>query len=339
MTHNPDTPARSNRWLVPAVFILPVAAVVWAHWTTFGEMADRWSRDPQYSHGYLVPVFALALLWLRREWLPSWPLTASWWGLLLLALGIGLRLYGAYFYYVSMDQVAFVPCLAGVWLLVGGWASLRWAWPALLFLLFMVPLPHRYSVMMAEPLQRFATITSTFCLQTLGLPALAEGNVILLNHQALNIVEACSGLRMLVIFFALSTGVALVMRRPVWEKFFIGASAVPIALVVNVLRITVTGVLHETVGSEIANAVFHDLAGWLMMPLALLLLWLELKLLRNLLLDPPAAGHVPVRLTRRQPAAQPAAVAATQPVEVEPALSRRARRRAARLATRPTGQA
>jgi exosortase/archaeosortase family protein len=84
--------------------------------------------------------------------------------------------------------------------------------------------------------------------------------------------------------------VALVIRRPLWEKAIVMLSAVPIALIVNVMRITVTGFLHEKVSSAVANAVFHDFAGWLMMPVALELLWLELIYLRHLLLDPPPSG-------------------------------------------------
>ena len=110
------------------------------------------------------------------------------------------------------------------------------------------------------------------------------------NEQEINIVEACSGLRMLVIFFALATAVVLLIRRPLWQKISIVASALGIALVVNVLRITATGVLFETVGSEWARAVFHDLAGWLMMPVALVFLGLELKLLTHLILEPDGAG-------------------------------------------------
>jgi exosortase/archaeosortase family protein len=92
-------------------------------------------------------------------------------------------------------------------------------------------------------------------------------------------VEACSGLSMLMIFFALSTAVALLIRRPWPERALLVASALPIAILSNIIRITVTGVLHKTAGSEVADLVFHDLAGWLMMPLALGMLWTELRLL------------------------------------------------------------
>jgi exosortase len=304
-----------------------LVALLWAYWTTLGEMAERWSHDAQYSHGYLVPGFALVLLWLRRDGLGDGPVQASWWGWPVLALGLGLRLVGGYYYFVWVDEVSLLPTLAGLVLLSGGRTAWRWAWPAVAFLAFMVPLPFRVSVAMAGPLQNFATIVSTFALQTLGFPALAEGNVIRLNEVEIGIVEACSGLRMLVIFFALSTAVALIMRRPPWERLVVLFSAIPIALVVNVLRITVTGILFETVGGEWAHAVFHDLAGWLMMPTALVVMAGELQVLKRLFLDPPAATPAAVKVALRPPA--PVA----RPVIAPPLTGQRpvSRRRAARV--------
>ncbi len=277
-----------------AYLTVAVAAVIagWAYWTTLTEMAQIWAHDPQYSHGYLVPVFALALLWFRRDRLAGANLSPSWWGVPLLAAGIILRGIGTACYLVWFDRMSLVPCLAGLCLMIGGRSVFRWVWPAVAFLAFMVPLPYVLEIMVGGPLQRIATTSTTFTLQTLGYPALAEGTVILLNEANLNIVEACSGLRMLVIFFALSTAVAMVVRRPLWEKVLIVASAIPIAVVVNVIRITATGVLYESVGSQIAKAVFHDLAGWLMMPLGLLFLQAELSLLKRLLITPlPGAGR------------------------------------------------
>jgi len=153
----------------------------------------------------------------------------------------------------------------------------------------MLPLPFRLEGAMAYPLQRVATKVSTYALQTLGFPALAEGNVIHLEDHEIGVVEACSGLSMLFTFIAMATGVVLVIRRPWLDKLLIVASAIPISLLVNMIRITVTGVLHEMVGSRLANLVFHDLAGWLMMPMALGLLWLELDLLSRLLVEPAPA--------------------------------------------------
>jgi exosortase/archaeosortase family protein len=94
---------------------------------------------------------------------------------------------------------------------------------------------------------------------------------------------------MLVVFVALSAAMALLTRRPLLDKVILLLSSFPIAVVSNILRITATGILHETTNSETANAFFHDLGGWLMMPLGMLLLWVELKLLSHLLIDPPPA--------------------------------------------------
>jgi exosortase len=291
MTRKPSDLCRSLQLPFLAALAAGVLALVWAYWTTLAEMAQRWARDPQYSHGYLVPGFAVLLLGLRRRQLAG-DVRGVWWGWAVLGVGLVLRLVGGFFYFVWLDDISLLPCLAGLVLLFGGRVGWRWAWPAVAFLVFMIPLPHRVSVSMASPLQDFATTTSTFLLQTLGFPALAEGHIIRLNEVEIGIVEACSGLRMLVIFFALSTGAALVIRRPLWEKLVLVFSAVPIALVVNVIRITATGILHETVGSDWANAVFHDLAGWLMMPLALVALGLELHLLKRLFLEPVAGPAV-----------------------------------------------
>jgi exosortase len=274
-----------------------LSCLVWSHWTELEEMGQHWSQNAQYSHGYFVPVFALALLWLRRGILSQEPLRPVWWGAPLLGIGIAQHLAGAYFYYNWVDAVSLLPCLAGTVLLTGGWPAWRWSWPAIGFLVFMIPLPYFLEVALAGPLQHFAVISSTFLLQSFGLPALAEGNVILLSEVELGIVEACSGLRMLVVFFALSSGVALVIRRVWWEKILVVVSAVPIALMVNIIRITATGVLYEKVSNQAANAVFHDFAGWLMMPLALAMLWLELGFLKRLFLKPQWTGPIGFDLT------------------------------------------
>jgi exosortase len=323
MTQTPSA-THSPRSLLPlALFAAALPAVLWAYWSTLDDMAHRWSTDPMYSHGYLVPLFAGALLWLRRGKFPA-DARPAWWGMGLIGVAAAVRLAGTWYHYAWLDPISLLPCLAGLFVLAGGWPLLRWALPAVGFLFFMIPLPYNLSLALSGKGQQVATAASTYALQTLGLPAVAEGNVILLNEVQMGIIDACSGLRMLVVFFALSTGLALVIRRPLWEKAVVVASSLPIAVVTNVIRITVTGVLHETVGSEIADAVFHDLAGWLMMPVALGFLGLELKVLGNLFLDPaaPAPAKVEVFATR----ATAPAPAAPQPAAGPAAPSRRSRR-------------
>jgi exosortase len=274
---------------------VPLGCLLWAFWSTLTDLALTWHTNPQYSHGFLVPAFALALLYLRRDKLEPAALKPSLVGLLLLAAALAVRLVGAFYYFVWLDPISLVPCVAGLVLLIGGRAAWRWAWPAVLFLAFMIPLPYRVASALSGPLQRLATVTSTFVMQTFGLPALAEGNTILLNDHHIGIVEACSGLRMLVVFFALATAVVLVIRSHWLDKVIILASAVPIALISNIFRVTLTGVMYEAGYSEMANAFFHDVAGWLMMPLALGMLWVEFKVLGRLFIAAPAPVPRPTR--------------------------------------------
>jgi exosortase len=295
------SPARLRRLLWPFVRVaVPGAGLLWAYAPTLRGLAHRWAVDPQYSHGYLVPAFAALLLWLRRGRLKSNPLaeraespargaSGPLSGLALLLGGTAVRLAGTYFYYDWFDGLSLLPCVAGLALLLGGWRALHWAWPAVAFLFFMVPLPYQAELALSHPLQRVATVASTYSLQTLGFPALAEGNVITLGATRVGVAEACSGLSMLFVFVALALALCLVLERPWWHRAVLLVSAVPIAVIANVLRITVTGVLYQTAGHGVADMVYHDLAGWLMMPIALALLWLELAFLKRLLVAVPVA--------------------------------------------------
>jgi exosortase len=250
-------------------------------------MEWQWSHDPRYSHGFLVPGFALFLLWFRRERLGTPLIRSPWWGLALVVVGIAALLAGTHFFLSWIEAASLLLCLAGLTLMAGGWSALRWAWPAIGFLIFMIPLPYRVEVALGSPLQNLATVCSTYCLQTLGLPAVAEGNIILLSGQVrIGVAEACNGLGMLVMFFTYSTAAALIIERPFLDRVLIVLSAIPIALAANVTRIVLTGFLHATVGGKVASMVYHDLAGWLMMPIALATLWAELWLLSRLFIEP-----------------------------------------------------
>src|SRR5260370_21792654 len=154
----------------------------------------------------------------------------SWWGGALLTVRLGSRFAVLYVYFGCLAATSLLPCLAGVALLIGGWRFLAWTGPGIAFLVFMVPLPFSVEIALAHPLQRVATIASTFALQTLGFVAFSEGNVIRLGEIRIGVVEACIGLSMLVIFFARSTAACLLVR-PGWPVSLLTVStAVPIAL-------------------------------------------------------------------------------------------------------------
>lgn len=261
-----------------------LVVLIWGYWNTLTYLAGFWNL-PEYSHGYLVPLFTLALLWMRRQPVTDATPTARWCGLGVLGLGLAMLMAGSHFNYQYVSALSFLPSLVGIVLMTTGFPTLRWAGPAIAFLIFMYPLPGFLHLRLLAPLQRLATLASTYALQTVGIEAYSDGNTIHIDEIALGVIDQCSGLRMLTIFLALAVAITLVRTGPWWEQLIIVSSAIPIALIVNITRITVTGILHLTVGTQVADAVFHDFAGWVMMPMALGLLYLEIYVLSQLFVE------------------------------------------------------
>jgi exosortase len=264
--------------------------LVIAYSDMFALTSAAWfGRDSLYSHGWIVPLCALGLLWLR--WQPFGPVPARerWIGLAILASGLVVRLVAANWSVNLFDRLSFIPCVFGAFILVGGLQVIRWAWPGLAFLIFMFPLPAVLEVAILNRLQRVATICSTFVLQTLGVSAFRTGNLIQIPgmDQPMNVAEGCAGLRMATIFIALAVGMCFVIERPWWDKCVILISSPFIAVFVNIVRITATGLLFMIPGigpdNVAVHKIMHDWAGLLiMMPLAMAMLWLELQILERL---------------------------------------------------------
>jgi exosortase len=269
---------RTPAWI--ATLVVLVAALTYVYLPLFRYCYEQWLK-PDYSHGFLVPLFSLYLAYHWRDWAPhrlKWPEP---WGLAFLAGGYGLfklvdRLNIAKEWLQGLSLVA---CLAGVALLLGGWRTLRWLAAPLAFLMFMFPLPYRVEHALSGKLQTLAAVASEFTLQTIGYPTYREGVILHVKEHVLEVEKACNGLSMLLTFAALSAGMALLVKRPWIDRAIILVSAVPVAVFANVIRIALTGVLYNEGGNELGDRIFHDFAGWMMMPIALVILWLELKLL------------------------------------------------------------
>jgi exosortase len=271
-----------------------VLLLVIAYWDMFALTSAAWTEG-LYSHGWIVPLFAIGLMWMRWEPIGPVPNSERMIGLALLTAGLSTRLFAAEYGINPVDRLSFLPAIFGVFMLVGGFNIIRWAGPALGFLIFMFPLPSKIEQTVLIKLQTLAAMCSTFVLQTLGVPAFRSGNVINISGMDLFIADACSGLRMLTIFCALAVAMVFLIDRPWWDKFIILLSAIPIALVVNIVRITVTGLMYMWwPKSTFVQHLSHDWAGWFMMPLALGLLWLELQILERLTIPVETSQLKPV---------------------------------------------
>lgn len=268
-----------RQWFAAAVLL---AGIAFVFGPTLLRLEKLWRTDPDQAHGYLVVPFVVYLIWSRRP-SPNDVIESGspLWGLVMLAFGLALRFVGVYAYFDWLQAAAVVPCLLGIGMIVWGPHRALLHWGAIAFLLFMIPLPYRLATWLAYPLQRIAAVSATYMLETLGYYASCMGTTIHIGDHAVDVVAACSGMKILMTFFALSVAVSLCNpQRPWWERLIITLAAVPVALAANVVRIIITAAFYQMGNVAIAQSLFHDLAGWLMMPIAMLLLGLWTLILR-----------------------------------------------------------
>lgn len=277
----PWAPRASELAAVAAVLV----AFVTAYASSFRYLIYQWNKDPNYSYGFFVVPIAALIFWSRRGLLDRSKMRPRWWGFLPLLAVVALRvpLFEWNEQYIETATIPFVA--AGLTLALGGWHLLRVALPSLVFLFFMLPLPPSLNALLARPLQSVATLGSVALLQLMGLPVMAEGNVLIIGSTPLEVARACNGLSMLLSFVTLITAVVILVPRPAGERVVLLLSAIPIALISNVLRITATALSYYYLGPVVGERWSHDTAGYAMMPIALGLVWLELRLMSWLFVE------------------------------------------------------
>ncbi len=259
-----------------------------AYAPNLSELFRIWTHDENYTHGFLVVPIALFLLWRRIEEMPGdlregLGTSAPWpgWALLTVALVARAIAYERNLQWV--ETATLLPAVVGLVWAFGGMGLIRLAWPAILFLVFMLPLPAQVNSLIALPLQRIAATGSYILLQLSGFWLVQSGNILHLTTpfgtRPLDVALACSGLKMLMTLAATVTATILLLPLPNWKRIILILSAIPIALVSNISRIVATGWCYYYLEGETGQHWAHDISGWMMMPMALVLVGLELKIL------------------------------------------------------------
>jgi exosortase len=219
---------------------------------------------------------------------------APWWGWVFLTAVLAARAIAYELNLQVAENATILPAIACLTWTFGGWPLLRRTWLAIAYLVFMLPLPQTINNLIALPLQSIATSGSCFLLQLSGMWAIQEGNVINLDTphgmMPLDVALACNGLRMLMTMVATVVAILILMPLPTWKRIVLLISVVPIALLSNIIRIATTGWCYYLITGPRAKDWAHDLSGWLMMPLALVLVWRELSLLSWLVPDEDEPG-------------------------------------------------
>ncbi|UCG48207.1 MAG: exosortase [Phycisphaerales bacterium] len=278
------TPSGPAVWLGVAIVL---AALLWSYGPTLTDIWLIWQRSDEYSSGLLVPFLAAYVLWSRRKALAKCPLRPSiLWGVLAFLAAQWFRFFGLFYMYGSAERLSLALAVAAIVLLLLGWRLFRRVFTIWLFLFLMLPWPTRVQGMITQPLQSWATKSAVFCLETAGYDVVREGNIIHIGQSSVAVAEACNGLRMVTAFFVISGLVVLLVKRAWWEKLLILASSLPIALVCNTIRLTITAVAFTFLEGQHWQGIFHDFGGYAMMPLALAAIVGELWLLAKLTVPP-----------------------------------------------------
>jgi exosortase len=228
------------------------------------DLVWTWWSDPDFSHGFLVPIFAGYLVWVKRKSIPNKDVTLSWSGVSVVALGLVILFLGVYGASVFLARISFVVVLTGLTYCFGSWPLVKELRFALLILLLAIPLPAIIFNEIAIPLQFLAAKLASHLLPLFGVPVLREGNMIELASVKLEVAEACSGIRSLVTLFTLSVFYGYFLEKSFMRRALLALSSIPIAIAANAVRIFGTGLCVEYWDRDKALGFFHQFSGWAM---------------------------------------------------------------------------
>lgn len=240
-----------------------------------------WALE-DYSHCYFIPLVFLYLLWEKRQELAAIPSVASWLGFIPFALGIGMfwlgELSGEMFsLYISMWLV-----VTGILWMHLGWQKIKAMAFSLFIILTMFPFPNFLNTKILLNLKIISSQIGVAMLHIYGMSAYREGNIIDLGFTQLQVVDACSGLRYVIPLLVLSLLLAYWFKAALWKKIILVLSSIPLSVIVNSMRIALTGILYSTWGAQVAEGFFHGLSGWLIFMLNIPVLLAEMWILKRI---------------------------------------------------------
>jgi exosortase len=237
------------------------------------RLTQQWWSDPNFSHGFLVPVFTGFVVWQDRARLAALRPAPSIWGLAVILLSLCTLILGVFGAELFLSRVSLLMLAAGLILFFLGYEFLRAVLFPLVFLILMVPLPAIVFSQITFPLQILASKLSASMLPFFGVPVFREGNVINLPAMPLEVAEACSGIRSLLSLTTLAIMYGYLLEKRVAIRLALALASVPIAVAANGFRIVGTGLLVQYWDPEKAEGFFHAFSGWLIFVVSLMMLF------------------------------------------------------------------
>jgi exosortase len=260
--------------------VLLAAVLGWHYRHVLHYLVKVWSTNGDWSHGFIIPLFSLYYLYLRRDRMPLGQddrnVAARVMGGLLLLAALGIYGYATLTKITYPTNVALVISVLGTVMMTCGWAWTRWSWFAIAFLMFALPIPQRLYVDLTMPLRFIAAQVSAAILAFVpGMETEAKGAVVEYFYRGrsatIDIEQACSGMRLLMTMTALGVAMAFVSERPLWHRLVMILACVPIAIFCNMIRVTTTGFMVVFGRDDLAKGFWHTMLGLGMLSIAFLL--------------------------------------------------------------------
>src|SRR5487761_339551 len=246
------------------------------------KLIEQWWTDPNFSHGFFVPAFAAFLIWRNRKSLASIKSRPSWTGLLIMVVALALLVFGVLAAVLFVSRVSLVVLIAGLVVYFKGWEFFKAVLFPWAFLFLMIPPPTLIMNLVTIPLQFLASDLATWFLRISGVPVLQNGNVIQLPNMALEVVEACSGIRSLISLGTLAIIYGYLLETNVAIRIVLAVLSVPIAVFANGLRIMGTGLTGMYWDPSKAQGFFHEFSGWVIFILSLMTLFAAHAILKGI---------------------------------------------------------
>jgi len=253
--------------------IILLMLIGWLYVPILVPLVRQWWIDPNFSHGFFVPLFSGFVVWQKRLQLASIPRVPSSWGLAVILVAVFTLVLGVFGAELFFSRVSLLMLIGGLVIFFLGWQMLRAILFPLLFLILMIPIPAIILNQITLPLQILASKLAAWSLPLFGVPVLREGNIINLPAMPLEVADACSGIRSLLSLTTLAVMYGFLLETRVWLRITIALASIPIAVAANGFRIFGTGLLVQYWDPEKAEGFFHEFSGWLIFVVSLLLLF------------------------------------------------------------------
>src|SRR5208282_1536009 len=244
--------SRTGTWFA-ALSLLTLVVILYA--PVLSSLARQWWDDPNYGHGFFVPLFAGFVLWGVRDKWRALPMRPNNSGLAIMLFAIGLRILGMLGAELFIARLSLLILIVGMVLFLAGRQKLRSISFPIGYLFFMIPLPAIVYYQLTMPLQLWASRLGASGLVAVGICTVREGNLLLLPNCTLNVVEACSGIRSLLSLLAAVVAYGYLAEPSTWKRCVLAVASVPIAIASNGLRLVATGALSYSFGPSVDSGV------------------------------------------------------------------------------------